>query len=415
MSAPAPSQAVLRELVQIAQELTGFKTEAVSAEALARFISREHREGHAVNELLQGLRGGDRAAAERLVSQVMVAETFFFRHPEHFQLLLDEVLPQLFAREPAPRLWSAGCASGEETYSLAACVLQVNLKKSKDALVGGTDLSRSRLERARKGEYRTWSVRDAGPMLAPAVEHADGRYRVREDVRTLARFKQHNLLNLPPPPGAFDVIFCRNVLVYLDEEPARRVRTHLSMALRPGGYLFLGPLEGEPPEPWMSTVGGRQDVLRRNPDGELRFTTPTPRPLTPFPRPLTPLPRSPTPAPPPARALPATPASTPPRGREVDEHCAALALVELGDLGQARDALRQLRRRAPAYVPGVIDLALVSARLGHGQESVRTMREALELLQPLEDKAPVAGPETLPVEYYRAVAQVFLNQRRGHP
>ncbi|HYV47682.1 MAG TPA: protein-glutamate O-methyltransferase CheR [Myxococcaceae bacterium] len=421
-SAP-PSRADLRELVRIAQELTGFKTEAVSEDGLARFLTREHRDGRAVSDLLEGLRAGDRAAAERLTSQVMVAETFFFRHPDHFQLLLQEVLPPLLAREPNPRLWSAGCASGEEAYSLAACVLQVDRARARDVFVLGTDLSRSRLERARKGEYRNWSVRDAGPMLAPVVEEAGDRYRVREDVRALARFKQHNLLNLPPTPGAFDVIFCRNVLVYLDEEPARRVRAHLAHALRPGGYLFLGPLEGETPEPWLSPVAGRQDVVRRSLDAlpDLRSSTPVPRPLTPMPRPLAPAPRParaprpPTPAPPPARALPAPPPTTPRRGPEVEAHCAALELVEHGDLGQARAALRDLRGRVPAYVPGVVDLALVNARLGHGQEAVRTMREALELLQPLEDQALVAGPETLPVEYYRAVAQVFLNQRRGHP
>jgi len=402
MSAHVPDPAVLRELVRIAQDLTGFKTEAVSEEALARFLTREHRDGRAVSDLLGGLRAGDRAAAERLTSQVMVAETFFFRHPDHFQLLLQEVLPPLLAREPSPRLWSAGCASGEEAYSLAACVLAVDRRKANGALVLGTDLSRSRLERAHKGEYRNWSVRDAGPMLAPVVEQVDGRFRVRKDARALVGFKQHNLLNAPPPPGAFDVIFCRNVLVYLDEAPARQVRAHLAQALRPGGYLFLGPLEGEAPPPGLLPVAGRQDVLRRPADAvaELRFPTPAPRPLTP--------------APPPTRALPSPPPRAPRRGPEVDAHCAALALVEHGDLGQARAALRDLRDRAPAYVPGVVDLALVNARLGHGQEAVRTMREALELLQPLEDQELVAGPETLPVEYYRAVAQVFLNQRRGH-
>ncbi|HEY8209261.1 MAG TPA: protein-glutamate O-methyltransferase CheR [Myxococcaceae bacterium] len=411
MSPPPPQREVLGELAEIARRLTGFKTDAVSEEAMARFLSQERKDGHAAAELLAGLRAGDRASAERLISQVMVAETFFFRHPDHFQLLLHEVLPQLLSREPSPRLWSAGCASGEEAYSLAACVLAVDPKRAQNALVLGTDLSRARLERARKGEYRTWSVRDAGPMLAPVVDGADGVYKVRDDVRELTRFRVHNLLNLPPNPGAFDVIFCRNVLVYLDEEPARIVRANLSTAVRPGGYLFLGPLEGEAPEPWMVPVSGRTDVLQRATDAPLDLRPPAPRPLPP-------VPRARTPVPPPARALPAaSPAAAPaPQRRpEVEEHCAALALVEQGDLGHARSALRSLRGRVPAYVPGVVDLALVNARLGHGAEAVRTMREALEMLQPLKDGELVPGPEALPAEYYRAVAQVFLNQRRGHP
>ncbi|HZN94682.1 MAG TPA: protein-glutamate O-methyltransferase CheR, partial [Myxococcales bacterium] len=305
MSQGGPPEEVLGELARIARQLTGFKTDAVSEEALARFLSQERRHGQTPTELLSGLRQGDRAAAERLISQVMVAETFFFRHPDHFQLLQREVLPQLLAREPQPRLWSAGCASGEEAYSLAACVLDVAGGQPGKAMVLGTDLSRSRLELARKGEYRNWSVRDAGPMLAPVVEGGQGRWRVREDVRALTRFKAHNLLNLPPQPGLFDVIFCRNVLVYLDEEPARTVRNHLTLALRPGGYLFLGPLEGEAMAPWMSPVGGRLDVLRRSADPLPDPRLPTPRPLTP--RPPTPRPRFTPPPPPAARSMPAPP------------------------------------------------------------------------------------------------------------
>jgi chemotaxis protein methyltransferase CheR len=410
MSQPLARPEVLRELARIAQQLTGFKTDAVSPEALARFLSQESRQGLNATELLAGLRRGDRAAAERLITQVMVAETFFFRHPDHFQLLSQEVLPQLLARESAPRLWSAGCASGEEAYSLAACVLAAMKDRAGDALVLGTDLSRARLERARKGEYRSWSVRDAGPLLAPVVngDPPEGPYRVLEEVRALTRFKAHNLLSLPPPPGAFDVIFCRNVLVYLDDEPARTVRANLALALRPGGYLFLGPLEGEAPEPWLSPVAGRLGVLRRPADALFDARQPTPHPGTPRLTPPPPPPGRPMPAPPPG---PASPRPVP----EVEIHCAALALVEQGDLGQARAALRDLRGRVPAYVPGVVDLALVNARLGHGMEAVRTMKEALELLAGREDAEPVSGPETLPVEYYRAVAQVFLNQRRGHP
>ncbi|HVE82497.1 MAG TPA: CheR family methyltransferase, partial [Myxococcales bacterium] len=273
----APDQDVLRELGRIAGRLTGFRLDAVSEEALIRFLAQERRQGRTDQDLLAAFRASDRAAEERLITEVMVAETFFFRHPDHFEVLLHEVLPELLARERAPRLWSAGCASGEETYSLAACVLAAGRERARDVLVLGTDLSVARLEQARRGEYRNWSIRDAGPLLVPVVDVYPEHFRVRDDVRALARFQAHSLMEPPPAPGLFDVIFCRNVLVYLDAAAAKVVRAHLCAALRPGGYLFLGPLEGETPEPWLWPVSGRLDVLRR-PDGAvLDLRAPTPR------------------------------------------------------------------------------------------------------------------------------------------
>jgi hypothetical protein len=238
-------------------------------------------------------------------------------------------------------------------------------------------------------------------------------FRVRDDVRALARFQAHSLMEPPPAPGLFDVIFCRNVLVYLDAAAAKVVRAHLCAALRPGGYLFLGPLEGETPEPWLWPVSGRLDVLRR-PDGAvLDLRAPTPRPLTPRPPPPVHVTARALPAPPPSLAPAPDPAAAPSLAREIEAHRAALEMVEHGELGQARATLRALRGSVPGYLPGVVDLALVYARLGHGQEAVRTMKEALQALSQVPDGELVAGPEPLPAEYYKAVAQVFLTQRRG--
>jgi chemotaxis methyl-accepting protein methylase len=412
-------QELLRELAWIAHQMTGFRPDAVSQEALGRFLDQERRVGRNAADLLSSLRHGEPASAQRLVAQVLVAETFFFRHPEQFEILSDVVLPELSAHGRPPRLWSAGCASGEEAYSLAACVLDSGHPRAADAEVLGTDLSGPRLEIARQGLFGRWSVREAAPLLYPLLEPEGEKLRVRGPVRGVTRFQLHNLLEPPPAPGLFDVVFCRNVLVYLDDEPARTVRRHLASAVRPGGYLFLGPLEGgEPPPGFSPALGSRPDVLRRS--GAAAEAAESPPPAADEPRPLPPLEAAPPlmgPAPG-AMAAPAAPA-TPEGARgpaapspEVAAHCRALHLVERGELTLARSVLADLRRRAPCYLPAAVDLALVQSRLGHGAAARALMREALALAGALCPTQAVDGPQPLPAEYYRAVAQAFLTQRR---
>jgi chemotaxis protein methyltransferase CheR len=185
---------------------------------------------------------------ERLLDQITVGETYFFREPQHFEFVSREVLPAIAAeRGPGPslRVWSAGCASGEELYSLAI-VLHRHGFLSKANLLG-TDLSREALSRAREGYYRSWSLRGMDPSaLAPYFVSESGGVRVSEELRRRVRFEKLNLAEpvYPSPTNgtaALDLIFCRNVFIYLNAETIRQVAARFCRALRPGGYLILGP------------------------------------------------------------------------------------------------------------------------------------------------------------------------------
>lgn len=163
-----------------------------------------------------------RALAEFLT----VGETFFFRNPDHFRALADLPLP----RRP-PRILSAGCASGEEPYSVAMTVA--------DADIVAIDVNPAALRKAARGRYGPWSLRETPEEIR--------RRHFREDeldpaIRSRVRFEERNLL-YDDLPGAFDVVFCRNVVMYFPVEVARGVIARIARALVPGGYLFLGHAE----------------------------------------------------------------------------------------------------------------------------------------------------------------------------
>jgi chemotaxis protein methyltransferase CheR len=187
---------------------------------------------------------------ERAVELLVPRETYFFREPRQLEALTREVLPAVEARAASTRrltVWSAGCASGEEAYTLAM------LLGDRPALAGwslevlGTDLSAAALEAARRAEYGPGALRATSPQrLARGFEAlGDGRHRVREPYRRLVQFTRLNLLDadaLAQLPRV-DVILCRNVLIYFDAPIRRRVVEHLWERLTPGGFLLLGHSE----------------------------------------------------------------------------------------------------------------------------------------------------------------------------
>lgn len=200
----------------------------------------------------------------RLIGLITTRETYFFRMPEHFALLGSIVLPEIIDREGRRSLralagggarrmrldvWSAGCATGQEAYSLAMQILDtIRYSKAWDLQVLGTDLNADSLEIARLGRY---DVERLGQMPAQFIERyftvlSPDRIEVTEDVRGITTFRPLNLRDLPSLAehrNAFDVIFCRNVMIYFDLAAQQRLVAALTDCLRPGGYLFTG--EGE--------------------------------------------------------------------------------------------------------------------------------------------------------------------------
>jgi chemotaxis protein methyltransferase CheR len=191
----------------------------------------------------------------RIAEALTVPETYFFRHFEQFRALLEVAIPrrqqvQLQAATPTQqlRLLSAGCASGEEAYSLAILTAPEALP-GWNVTIEAVDINCAMLARAARGRYSQWSLRDAPADLQRRWFSHEGRNVVLDPmVRARVRFTEHNLaLDVdqidPWAPGGFDVIFCRNVIMYFTPDRARRVIERFARALAPGGYLFLGSAE----------------------------------------------------------------------------------------------------------------------------------------------------------------------------
>jgi len=181
------------------------------------------------------------------ISAVSTNETYFFREMNHFTALKDSILPELFASKRRIRIWSAGCSSGEEPYNL-----RILLEEGKGALWEGeaeivaTDISAEAIDRARKGVYRERSLRFVPEQILKRyfVHHGGGTFRVSERLRKGVDFRVHNLLKEQPPEKHFELIFCRNVMIYFDKATQKRlVDEHFAAVLDCRGYLCIGHSE----------------------------------------------------------------------------------------------------------------------------------------------------------------------------
>lgn len=191
-----------------------------------------------------------RAELDELVDRITTNETYFFREMYQLEAMRDEILPDLHARRARGRrltIWSAGCATGEEVYSVAILVLESGLFGDWDVRVFGSDISRRVLQTARRGVYGKHSFRGVPPHYRSRwfTEAKDGKLEVKPEVRALTFFGQINLLDedMLAVVGEVDVILCRNVLIYFDQAARRRVVRAFFHKLVEGGYLLLGHSE----------------------------------------------------------------------------------------------------------------------------------------------------------------------------
>ncbi len=190
---------------------------------------------------------------KELMNLVTINETSFFRFPAQFEVLRDVVIPEIVDGRPhgTPtqfRVWSAGCSTGEEPYTIAMTLLDSCLPGLGQRIdVVGTDVSTQALEKARKAIYPARAVAGLDPtVVSRHFEREERGYRPTSRVRELCTLSYHNLIKEPYPlalMSGWDVIFCRNVTIYFRIESTRRVIDHFHDALNPGGYLFIGHSE----------------------------------------------------------------------------------------------------------------------------------------------------------------------------
>lgn len=190
----------------------------------------------------------DQAEADQLFKDLLINVTAFFRDPEAFAALARDVLPPLFADRGAHdpvRVWVPGCATGEEAYTLAILIREhlEGMTNPPPVQVFATDLDDDALKVARLGVYPVGIADELGPdRLRRFFVKKGQQYHVTKELRELCLFSLHNLIN-DPPFGKLDLISCRNLLIYLGPHLQKKLVPLFHYALRPGGFLFLGPTE----------------------------------------------------------------------------------------------------------------------------------------------------------------------------
>jgi chemotaxis methyl-accepting protein methylase len=191
----------------------------------------------------------DDAEYDRLLDALTINVTKLFRNWEAYDALARRVVPQLWARDDEPiRVWSAGCSSGHEPYSLAILFHQHALETSTLHRLGrvrvvGTDIDRACLAAAQRGEYVEADFADTPARLRGDYFTAAAPFTVAPAIRAMVRFERRDLLTARPEPGSCDLLVCRNVLIYFDRETQIQLFDWFSEALAPGGFLMLGKVE----------------------------------------------------------------------------------------------------------------------------------------------------------------------------
>ena len=215
---------------------------------LGGFVKREKlADMNALADCLR--RPGSDALARDVVEAMTTNESFFFRDDKPFTHFRDHALPRLVAARPTGstlRVWSAAASSGQEAYSLAMIVAESTaMLGGRSVEIVGTDIAREPLARAREGAYSQFEVQRGLPvqMLMRYFQKENANWRIADSIRAMARFREFNLLSDLRSLGRFDVVFCRNVLIYFDQPTKARVLDAIAGLMPPDGLLYLGGAE----------------------------------------------------------------------------------------------------------------------------------------------------------------------------
>jgi chemotaxis protein methyltransferase CheR len=192
--------------------------------------------------------GAGKTELRSMIDALTTNKTSFFREVQHFEFLREE-LPEHARTGNRLRIWSAGCSSGQEPYTLAIVLQEVLTPAQRaDALILATDISQPILAAARSGVYDDDEVDGVSPAqlrrwFAASRTGVRTQYRVSDDLRTMVRFARLNLMEPWPMKGPFDFIFCRNVMIYFDRPTQEKLVRGFHGVLRPGGCLLVGHSE----------------------------------------------------------------------------------------------------------------------------------------------------------------------------
>ncbi|MEZ8942684.1 protein-glutamate O-methyltransferase [Vibrio sp. 10N.247.311.12] len=209
--------------------------------------------------------GRNRELRVAAVDAMTTNETLWFRDTYPFDVLADKLLPEIAANKRPIKIWSAASSSGQEAYSMAMTILETQARKPgmlPNVSITATDISASMLDMCRTGAYDNLAL---GRGLSPErrrtffEDAGDGRMKVKDNVKRMVNFRPQNLMDSYALLGKFDIIFCRNVLIYFSPDMKSKVLNQMANSLNPGGYLLLGASES------LTGLTDRFEMVRCNP------------------------------------------------------------------------------------------------------------------------------------------------------
>lgn len=211
-------------------------------------VARKH--GHkGLDELIGAMRATkDEAVTTEVVEAMTTNESFFFRDIKPFDLLRDEVLPPLMearASKKHMKIWCAAASSGQEPYSIAIVLKELAAAQGWKFDIVGTDISNEILDKAKNGKYTQFEVQRGMPiqLLLKYFDKKEESWEIKPEIKQMVRYKYFNLLEKLSPLGGFDIVFCRNVLIYFDAETKGKVLEQIAQLMPADGMLFLGGAE----------------------------------------------------------------------------------------------------------------------------------------------------------------------------
>ncbi len=195
----------------------------------------------------------DQSLVQEMVTRLTTNFTFFLRESVHYDFMVQQAIPEMVKERKSSliKVWSAGCSSGDEAFTAAMYLSEYQMKNPwlVDYKIVGSDISDEALSLAKKAEYTSENLNKLPPTFQKRYFDPlpDGNYRVKEDLKKHVSFTKLNLMSMFPPTfSGFDIIFCRNVMIYFTPEIRKKLAQKYYAALKPGGYLFIGLSESIP-------------------------------------------------------------------------------------------------------------------------------------------------------------------------